>query len=182
MCAMMPMLRTLASASAAATSIPTFLLRRRLVGPVRLAPRPGWRRARGGGLPAVVRGGPVGLRHLVGVLAPLDRSAEAVAGVEQLVLQPLDHGLLPAGLGVLDQPAQPESGLPRNADLDRHLVGRATDTAAADLEGRLHVVHRALQRHDRVGSALVPAALERAVHDALGELALATDQDLVDQL
>src|SRR3954463_5583196 len=138
---MMPMLRTLASASAAATSIPTFLLRR-LVGPVRLAPRPGGCRAGSGGLPAVVREGLVGLRHLVGVLAPLDRGAGTVAGVEQFVLQPLDHGLLPAGLGVLDQPAQAESGLPRDADLDRHLVGRATDTAAADLEGRLHVVHR----------------------------------------
>src|SRR3954471_20654416 len=146
MCAMMPMWLPLASASAAATAIPTFLLRRRLVGPVRLAPRPGWRRARGGGLPAVVREGLVGLRHLVGVLAPLDRSAEAVAGVEQLVLQPLDHGLLPANLGVLNQPAQAESGLARGANLDRNLVGRATDAAAADLEGRLDVVHRALER------------------------------------
>src|SRR3954469_15835416 len=177
---MMPMLRTWASASAAATSIPTFLLRR-LVGPVRLPPRPGRCRASSGGLPAVVREGLVGLRHLVGVLAPLDGGTEAVAGVEQLVLQPLDHGLLPAGLGVLDQPAQTEGGLPRGTNLDRHLVGRATDTAAADLEGRLDVVHGALERHHGVGSALLPGPLERAVHDALGQLALPADQDLVDQ-
>src|SRR4029453_8640027 len=67
-------------------------------------------------------------------------------------------------------------------DLDRDLVGRATDAAAADLEGRLHVVHRALERDHRVGSGLLPAALERAVHDSLGEGPLAAQQDLVDQL
>src|SRR3954465_15164544 len=172
MCAMMPMLRTLASASAAATSIPTFL-RRRLVNRHDLPCGPAYRRACGGVLPAVVREGLVGLRHLVGVLAPLDGGTEAVASVEQLVLEALDHGLLTAGLGVLDQPAQTESGLPRGTDLDRHLVGRATDTAAADLEGRLDVVHRALQGDDRVGAALLAAALEGAVDDALGELALA---------
>src|SRR5690606_14179663 len=43
---------------------------------------------RAGGLsPAVVREGPVGFGHLVGVLAALHRGAEAVAGVEQLVGQ-----------------------------------------------------------------------------------------------
>src|SRR3954453_11785234 len=125
MCAMMPMLRTLASASAAATSIPTF--RRRLV--CRYGGRTGPTRGRAddSSLPAVVREGPVGLRHLVGVLAPLDSGAETVAGVQQLVLQPLDHGLLAAGLGVLHQPAQAERGRPGRTDLDRHLVGRATD-------------------------------------------------------
>src|SRR6185369_810984 len=68
------------------------------------------------------------------------------------------------------------------AYLDRHLVGRATDTAAADLKGRLDVVHGALERHDRVGAGLLTAALEGAVDDALGKLALALLQDLVDQL
>src|SRR4051812_39698674 len=178
---MMPMLRTLASASAAATAIPT-LLRRRLVDRYDFLPRPGGHRAGSRVLPAVMREGLVGLRHLVGVLASLDRGAEAVARVQQLVLQTLDHGLLAAGLGVLDQPAKPEGGLARGADLDRHLVGRATDTAAADLEGRLDVVHRALQGHHRVGAALLLAALEGAVDDALGKLTLAADQDLVDQL
>src|SRR3982751_1059897 len=109
MCAMMPMLRTLASASAAATSIPTFL--RRLVDRYDFRSRPGGCRAGSGVLPAVVSEGLVGLRHLVGVLTPLDGGTEAVAGVEQLVLETLDHGLLAAGLGVLDQPAQTEGGL-----------------------------------------------------------------------
>src|SRR3954471_11472038 len=121
MCAMMPMLRTLArAASAAATSNPYFVSRR-MLGSVRL--------------PAVVREGLVGLRHLVGVLATLHRSTETVARVEQLVHEPLGHGLLAAGPGVGNQPAQAQRGGPERLDLDRHLVGRATDTAAADLEG-----------------------------------------------
>src|SRR3712207_8112159 len=38
--------------------------------------------------------------------------------------------------------AQRQGGLARHAHLDRHLVGGAADAAAADLEGRLHVVER----------------------------------------
>ena len=67
------------------------------------------------------------------------------------------------------------------ADLDRHLVGRATDAAAADLEGRLDVVERALERDDRVVAGLLAAALEGAVHDALGDGPLAVEEHLVDQ-
>src|SRR5256885_16847309 len=113
MCAMMPMLRSLArAASAAATVIPTS--------------------SRWSVLPAVMREGLVGLCHLVRVLAPLYRGTEAVARVEQLVHQPLDHGLLPTGPRVRDEPAQAKGGGPGGAHPDRHLIGGATDTAAAD--------------------------------------------------
>jgi hypothetical protein len=47
-----------------------------------------------------MREGLVGLRHLVRVLTALDAGAKAVAGVEQLVHQPLGHRLLPALAGV----------------------------------------------------------------------------------
>src|SRR3954468_924931 len=104
--------------------------------------------------PAVVREGLVGLGHLVGVLAALDAGAEAVAGVEELVHEALGHRLLAAGAGVLDEPAQGERGAATGAHLDRDLVRRATDAAAADLEGRLHVVERALQGDHRVGVGL----------------------------
>src|SRR3954462_9882267 len=91
-------------------------------------------------LPAVVGEGLVGLRHLVGVLAPLHGGTEAVACVEQLVHQPLGHGLLATLAGVGDQPAQRQGGAATRAHLDRHLVGGATDAAATHLEGGLHVV------------------------------------------
>src|SRR5215471_17022549 len=45
-------------------------------------------------LPAVVRESLVGLRHLVRVLTALNARAKAVAGVQQLVHQPLGHRLL----------------------------------------------------------------------------------------
>src|SRR6476661_1381776 len=102
-----------------------------------------------GELPAVVREGLVRLGHLVRVLAPLHGGTEAVARVEQLVHQALGHRLLATGPAVLDQPAETERGAARRADLDRDLVGRTTDAAAADPEGRLDVVQRALERHDR---------------------------------
>src|SRR5215218_7870632 len=91
-CAMMPMLRSLARvASTAATVFPS-------LGDLPPCLR---RRGRQSRLPAVVREGLVRLGHLVRVLTPLHGGAQTVARVEQLVHQPLDHGLLPARPGVL---------------------------------------------------------------------------------
>src|SRR5262245_60208067 len=78
-----------------------------------------------GRLPAVVSEGFVGLGHLVHVLTALDGGADAVGRVEQLGRQLLGHGLLPALLGVADQPAHRKGGSPARADLHRHLVGGA---------------------------------------------------------
>src|SRR3954471_6072849 len=132
--------------------------------------------------PAVVREGLVRLGHLVGVLAALDSGTEAVGGVEDLVHEALGHGLLATGGGVADQPAQRQGHRPGAADLNGDLVGRTADAAAANLEGGLDVVERALERHDGVGAGLVAAALEGAVHDPLRGLLLAVLEDLADQL
>src|SRR4051812_14392034 len=86
MCAMMPMLRSLARAASTAATVGPLIFRPAGVG--------GGRRP---GLPAVVREGLVGFGHLVSVLTPLHRGAKTVARVEQLVHQTLDHGLLAAG-------------------------------------------------------------------------------------
>src|SRR5687768_16393639 len=97
MCAMMPMLRSLARpASAAATVFPSLGGSHPLSSPAGTAVP----------LPAVVREGLIGLGHLVRVLAPLDGGAKTVARVEQLVHESLDHGLLATGAGVLHQPPQ----------------------------------------------------------------------------
>src|SRR5215210_1739884 len=144
MCAMIPMLRTVVRSITAVSSATARCL-------LSVSRKGGG----AGGLPAVVREGLVRLGHLVGVLAALDARAEAVAGVEQLVHEPLGHGLLAALPRVADQPAQREGRLPRSADLDGHLVGRTADAAALDLEGRLDVVQGALERDDGVAAGLL---------------------------
>src|SRR4051794_10985710 len=95
MCAMIPMLRTWASA--VTTSVVTVFVSLFSASSMRCAD-----------LPAVMGAGLVGLGHLVRVLAPLDTGAEAVARVEQLVHQALGHRLLAPLPGVADQPAQRE--------------------------------------------------------------------------
>src|SRR5260370_41149015 len=161
-CAMIPMLRTLARSTAVT---------------VATIPRSRKSRSRKSGKasrsPAVMGERLVRLRHLVGVLAPLHAGAEAVARVEQLVHEPLSHRLFPAVPGVGDDPAQRERGAPGGADLHRHLVGSAADAAAADLQRRLDVVQGALEGDHRVVARLLPASLERSVHDVLSERALA---------
>src|SRR5690242_4631460 len=178
MCAMMPMLRTLLRSVVMSTATESLFLRvenvwgcgrrtraRSAVFPSRRSP-------------AVVGEGLVGLGHLVGVLAPLHRGTEAVGGVEDLVHQPLGHGLLATLLGVADQPAQRQGGAAAGLDLHRHLVGGATDAAGLDLDRGLDVVERTLERDDRVGAGLLAASLERGVDDALGDLLLAVLEHL----
>src|SRR5213596_3428310 len=142
MCAMIPMFRVLARIALLATAASLLPCVRRTGSGVP---------ATSARLPAVVGEGLVGLGHLVGVLAALDAGAEAVTGIEELVHQTLGHRLLATGAGVLDEPAQGERGLARRADLDRDLVRRTADAPALDLDRRLHVVERALERDDRVG-------------------------------
>ena len=67
-------------------------------------------------------------------------------------------------------------------DLDGHLVGRATDAAALDLEGGAHVVERLLEGDHGILTGLGGDAFEGAVDDALGEALLAVEEDLVDEL
>src|SRR4051812_7505932 len=142
MCAMIPMLRTWARA--ATTSVVTS---GRLLSASSVSG--GSRRVL---LPAVVSERLVGFGHLVGVFTALDAGAKPVARVEHLVHQALGHRLLSALPGVAHEPAQREGVGPAGLDLDRHLVGRTADAAALDLERRLDVVERALERHDRVAA------------------------------
>src|SRR5437588_12643092 len=147
MCAMIPMLRTLVrsvSTSFCATEVfPLFRLLGYFAVSLDPAPSPGVS-------PAIVRERAVCLGHLVGVLAPLHGGTQAIAGIQDLVRQALDHGLLTTLLGEADQPAQCQRDRALRTHLDRHLVGGATDTAATHLEGGFHVVHCALQRDHRV--------------------------------
>src|SRR3954447_14488799 len=147
MCAMIPMLRTWARADTTSVVTSVRLLSASSVKGERQA----------AGLPAVVRERLVGLGHLVGVFAALDAGPEAVARVEDLVHEPLGHGLLAPLPGVADEPAQRESVGAARLDLDGNLVGRTTDPPALHLERRLDVVERALEGHDGVAAGLGPA-------------------------
>src|SRR6266545_3274160 len=83
-------------------------------------------------LPLEVAEGLVGLGHLVGVLAPLDGSAEAVHGIDELCGQLLGHALAAALARGLDEPAHAEAHAAIAADLDRDLVRGATHAARLD--------------------------------------------------
>src|SRR5690606_40725106 len=86
-------------------------------------------------LPAVVCEGLVGLGHLVSVFATLHSGTQTVRCVQDLVHQTFDHGLLAASLRVANQPAQSQCGCTAWLDLNRNLVGSATNAAGTNLEG-----------------------------------------------
>src|SRR3954454_1871788 len=111
MCAMIPMLRVLASwAALAITYSSSFGSACGFRG------SPGVPPAAGAGermSPAGVREGLGRLGHLVAGLAPLQRGAEAVARLERFVHQARGHRLLTTPAVVLDEPAQADGGAPR---------------------------------------------------------------------
>src|SRR6185312_16902009 len=92
-------------------------------------------------LPAVVGEGLVGLCHLVSVFATLDSGTKTIRCVEDLVHETLDHRLLAASLGVANEPAKSQRGGASGLALNGNLVGCATNTAGANLEGRADVIH-----------------------------------------
>jgi hypothetical protein len=118
----------------------------------------------------------------VGVFATLHSGTETVGGIQDLVLEALGHRLLAAGLGVADQPTQGEGGGAARLDLNRNLLGGATDTAGADLEGRLDVLHGLLEGCNRVAAGLGTGTFEGTVNDALCGGLLAVNKHLVDEL
>src|SRR5690348_14068399 len=103
-----------------------------------------------GELPAVVRESLVGVGHLMDVLALLHRVATVLRGVDDLVRETVDHRLLVALAGVLDEPAHAERERAVRANVDGNLVGRATDAAALHLDARANVRERALPHLQRV--------------------------------
>src|SRR5579872_2647125 len=100
-------------------------------------------------LPAVVRERLVGLGHLGHVLAPLDRRAHAVGGVDDLVGEALGHRLLAALGREVGQPADGQRRGATGPHLDRDLVGGAADASRAHLELGAHVLQGALERGHR---------------------------------
>src|SRR5699024_1811706 len=118
----------------------------------------------------------------VGVLATLHGSAKAVGCIHDLVGETLHHGVLTTLTGEGHQPTQSQGGGTCRANLDRNLVGCATDTAGADLEVWADVAQSLLEGADRLETGLLTADFESAIDDALCGGLLAVEEDLVHEL
>ena len=123
----------------------------------------------------------VGLRHLVRIVAFLDRIALVLERVRQFQRQRLAHRHALAAFGVVNDPAERQAHLAVAADFDRHLIGRAADAAALHFQVRLDILQRLLE--DRQGILLrqLLELRQRAVHDALRRGLFAALHDAGDQ-
>src|SRR3989440_9016389 len=116
----------------------------------------------------------VALSHFVGLFPPLDRRPHSVSGVHQLAGELLLHTLPRSGPGVTYDPAPGQRRAPVGPDLDRDLVGGATDPAGLDLEHGGGVLERRVEHLDRVLLGCLPDAIEGAIDDLLGRAPLAS--------
>src|ERR1700737_4380092 len=164
MCAMMPMFRVFSRGYCASTA--------------RLLPKGGGgtqekRGARSrpprciSSLPAIMRERLVGLRHLVSVFSLLHGGPSVVGRVQQLAGQLVGHAALRASARRPDQPPHAQRGAPIRPDLDRDLIGGAAHPPRLDLDGRLAVVHRALEQLQRFLPGAILHRLQGVVHDPL---------------
>src|SRR5215203_223174 len=122
MCAMIPMFRTRSRAMFVATAISS---------------------------PPVVREGLVRLRHPVHVVLALERAALLVERVQQLAGELRRHSLLAAVAREGEEPADRKGAATPLRHLDGHLIVRAADAAALDLEHGRHGLDRLLQNLER---------------------------------
>src|SRR5712691_784810 len=133
-------------------------------------------------LPPVVREGLVGLCHPVDVVLALPGPALLVERVQDLGRELLDHALLAPAAREVHQPAHCECARAALRHLDGHLVVRAADPAALDLEHGRDGFDGLLQHLDRRLAGLLADPLERAVDDLLRSRLLAGRHHLVDHL
>src|SRR5256714_11017160 len=129
-------------------------------------------------LPLEMAEGLVGLRHLVRVLAPLDSRAKSIHRVDELCGELLAHALAAPLARRLDEPADAQRQAAIAADLDRHLVGRATDAPRLDLDDRRRVAERGLEDLDARPPRRSLGAGECLAQDALREIPLAVRHQL----
>jgi hypothetical protein len=79
-------------------------------------------------LPAEMRKRSIRLRHLVSVLAFLDRVALTCSGVFDFLRQRIGHALAAATVRVLHDPAHGQRNLSCRRNFHRHLIGGTTNT------------------------------------------------------
>mmetsp|Transcript_11152 Transcript_11152/g.14697 ORF Transcript_11152/g.14697 Transcript_11152/m.14697 type:complete len:536 (-) Transcript_11152:66-1673(-) len=131
------------------------------------------------GLPAVVREGLVGLCHLVGVFALLNRSTAGLYSVQQLTGEAFFHGVFVAGTCRFDQPTDCQGFAALGAHFDRNLVGGTTHTTRTHFDGRLNVVEGFVEHFHGGALDFCFNAIERVVDDTLCGRLFTVDHQVV---
>src|SRR5690606_17084597 len=121
----------------------------------------------------------VGLSHLVRVLTLLHCTATAFGSVHEFTGQAQIHRLLATLLGGFTQPAHGKGQAAHRAHFNRHLIVRATYTAALDFDDGLDVVDRSVEHLDRLFASFSLNLVKGTVHDALCNGLLARQHDNV---
>src|SRR6478735_8543651 len=120
--------------------------------------------------------------HAVRVFALLHGIAAVLRRVHEFARKASRHRLLRARASRRDQPADGERLSALGTDLDRHLIGRTADAAAADLDARLHIVERIVEHTNRFTLQAGFDGFEGAVDDAFRNRLLTVQHDAVHEL
>src|ERR1700704_2966018 len=124
----------------------------------------------------------VAFRHPVGFLFALERSTGVLGSVKQLKRELLRHALPATLASETNDPAARQGEPALRANLDRNLVGGATDAPRLDLQQRSRVAKRQVEDLQRLLLGLLAGSAERVIDDLLGGRPLALAHDYVHEL
>src|SRR5690606_9824045 len=120
--------------------------------------------------------------HAMRVFTLLHSSTAVAGGIEQFAGQALDHGLLIASTGSVDEPTDSQRLTTLGTNIHRNLVGRTTNTAGAHLEVRSDVIKRRMEYSDWFLLGLFTDPLQRAIDDTFRHGLLSVEHDGVHEL
>lgn len=134
-------------------------------------------------LPGKMREGFIRFGHAVGIFADGYSCTLPVVGINEFVGKFLGQGLALALPDCDQYPTYGQGVLTFSADLNRDLVGRATNTARTDFEHRLYVFNRYIENFYWIGVFDTFADNgQGVVHHFFGHGFLAAMHDVVDEL
>src|SRR3546814_2368686 len=103
-------------------------------------------------LPAIVRECTVRFGHAMRVLPLLDRIAAIVRCIQQFTRQPSRHSGFTTRASGGDEPTNSQRLRAVRPHLNRNLIGGTTDTTAANLNTRLHIIESIMKELQRIRS------------------------------
>src|SRR3546814_4210656 len=108
----------------------------------------------------------------------LDRIAAIVRCIQQFTRQPSRHSGFTTRASGGDEPTNSQRLRAVRPHLNRNLIGGTTDTTAANLNTRLHIIESIMKELQRILLRLVLDRVERAIDNGFGDGLLAVQHEI----
>ena len=110
-----------------------------------------------------------------------DGSTGVVGSVHQFAGNTFVHRLFTTQAGIVDEPANPQSGLAVSADFNRNLVVGTADAASFNFQRRHDVLHGSVENFHGVFARFGMDQIKCIIDNAFSDTFFAVEHNLVDE-